>query len=269
MVLLKRAIRLWPVSLVALLAQLLAFLLVLMFVAPLGEHFGFSFSSLLDAFLIGGLAAGLGYALGLSSWWLVINVLFAPSLVIAYSFPIEPAWFLVFFAALLAVYWSVFRSRVPLYLTGSKAMQDLSRLLPEEGEFRFVDLGAGTGRVLSYLASVRPDGRYTGIESAPLPFLLGRRAAARGKWSWQWGDFWGVYLGRFDVIYAYLSPAPMPRLLDKLKKEMQPEALFISNTFALPGATPSETVELADIHRSTLYLYRYDDIIMAKKVEAT
>jgi SAM-dependent methyltransferase len=272
MVPLKRLSRSWPVSAVALLAQVLALLVGLVLVFPLAEFFGFSFLPLFyAALIIGVMAAVLGYAWGLSSWWLAINLLFVPGLFLAYSMSIEPRWFLVLFALLLVVYWGVFHSRVPLYLTGAKALQALNRLLPVGKPFRFVDLGAGTGRVLSYLASTRPEGVYTGMESAPLPFLVGRYMAARAgdSWSLRWGSLWGADLAAFDVIYAYLSPAPMPRLLLKLKAEMKPEAVFISNTFALPGIAPSETVELSDLHGSILYLYRHDDIIMAKGAPST
>jgi len=273
MVLLKRFSRPWPVSLIALLAQVLASLLGLVLVLPLAEFWGFSsFSPLFVVLTIGCLAATLGYAWGLSSWWLAINLLFVPGLFLAYSIStIKPWWFLALFATLLVVYWGVFHSRVPLYLTGAKALQALHRLLPVGKAFHFVDLGAGTGRVLSYLVSVRPDGVYTGMESAPLPFLVGRYMAAKGgdRWSLRWGNLWGTDLAPFDVIYAYLSPAPMPRLLLKLKAEMKPGAVFISNTFVLPGILPSETVELSDLHGSTLYLYRHDDIITAKGAPST
>lgn len=251
----------------ALLVQLAAVLLTLSLAVPLVEHLGPSLSPLAVAIAAGALAAAIGWAVGLSLWWMAINLLFWPTVVMAYSLSIQPVWFLAAFSLLLAVYWSVFRTRVPLYLTGSQALHTLAHLLPKDRAFRFVDLGAGTGRVLRHLAKLRPGGDYRGIESAPLPFLLARLGAALSGADWRvrWGSFWRADLGDYDVIYAYLSPAPMKDLLRKLRAEMKPGALFISNTFPLPGATSSETVELPDIHRSTLYLYRHDDIIGAER----
>jgi len=260
---LQRTFLSWPEPALALLAQLVAVLLTLSLAVPLVEHFGPALSPLAVALIGGVTAAAVGLAAGLSAWWLAINLLFWPTVVMAYSLSIRPAWFLTAFGLLLAVYWSVFRTRVPLYLTGSQALQALARLLPADRAFRFFDLGAGTGRVLRRLAKLRPAGDYRGIESAPLPFLLARLSAvfAGGGWHMQWGSFWKKDLGEYDVVYAYLSPAPMAALLRKLRAEMKPGAMFVSNTFPLPGVAPAETAELADLHRSTLYLYRYDDII--------
>lgn len=270
MTLLKRVLQPWPEPAVALLAQLAALLLSLVGVVPVVEYLGISLSFSGSALLGGVLAALVGRAVGLSPWWLPINLAFWPAIVLAYSLAIRPAWFLVGFGLLLAVYWSVVHSRVPFYLTGSKALGALARLLPAGRSFRFVDLGAGTGRVLRRLAVARPEGEYLGIESAPLPFLAAylRCAVSPDRWRMQWGNFWHADLARYDVIYAYLSPAPMADLLRKLQAEMKPGSLFISNTFALPGVMPAETAELPDIHRSTLYLYRYDDIIGTEKDRA-
>lgn len=270
MTLLKRVFQPWPEPAVALLAQLAALLLILAIAVPILEYLGISLSALAFGFLGGLLAMLVGRRVGLSSWWLPINLAFWPMVVLAYSLALRSAWFLAAFGVLLAIYWSVFRSRVPLYLTGSKALRALALLLPTGKPFRFIDLGAGTGRVVHWLAAARPEGRYLGIESAPLPFLAAYLFSVLSPRSWrmQWGDFWRADLGQYDVIYAYLSPAPMADLLRKLRAEMKPGTLFISNTFPLPGTTPAETAELPDIHHSTLYLYRYDDIIGAEKDRA-
>ncbi len=72
---------------------------------------------------------------------------------------------------------------------------------------------------------------------------------------------WAIKLGEYDVIYAYLSPEPMAKLLDKLRSEMRPDALFISNSFALPEIKPTQQHDLNDFSRSRLYIYRYGDIM--------
>lgn len=52
----------------------------------------------------------------------------------------------------------------------------LSALTPREG--RLVDLGSGSGRLLTKLARARPDLRITGIEGSPAMLDLGRRQIA-------------------------------------------------------------------------------------------
>jgi hypothetical protein len=71
-----------------------------------------------------------------------------------------------------------------------------------------------------------------------------------------WGDFWDCNLAGFDVVYAYLSPAPMERLWRKAQTEMKPGAIFISSTFSVPGQSPTQTIQIDDLHRSTLLIWR-------------
>ena len=211
-----------------------------------------------DALIQGGIAAFLGLRLGLASWWLPINLLFSPALVVTLSFDVAPSWFLAAFVLLFLAYWSVFRSQVPLYLSSRKAWAAVAGLLPNKAGIRFLDVGAGLGGMLGYLDARHPDGSFSGMEIAPLPFALGwaRKKATGGRYSLQWGDFWPHSLAGQDVVYAYLSPVPMARLWRKACEEMPPGSRFISNTFPVPGVEPESVVELDDFHHSSLYVYR-------------
>jgi hypothetical protein len=210
------------------------------------------------AFIQGGLAAVVGAGLGMAPWWLPINLLFAPGLIWMLSFSISPLWFLAAFLLLFLTYWSVFGSQVPLYLSSRKAWSAMVDLLPGKPGFALLDVGAGLGGMLGYLSRRRPDGRFYGMEIAPLPFALAwlRRMAGRGSYQIKRGDYWEHSLAAYDVVYAYLSPVPMAKLWVKACAEMAPGGRFISNTFAVPGAEPKQIVELDDFHRSRLYVYR-------------
>ncbi len=217
-------------------------------------------SILTFALLCGVLAAALSHFAGLARWWLFIQLLFAPALVLMLALNITPGLFLAAFLILLAVYWSTFRTQVPLYLSSNKVWHELEKLLPAaETNFHFIDLGSGLGGVLTYLARVRPDGHYSGVESAPLPFL----------WSWlrikfggqqqcrvHWGSLWDCDLAQYDVVFAYLSPVPMEQLWLKAKNEMRPGSIFVSSTFNVPDQTPHETRQVDDLHHSTLLIWR-------------
>jgi hypothetical protein len=210
------------------------------------------------ALLCGLYAATFSHFAGLARWWLAIQFAFVPALVLMLSFEIPPGYFLAAFLLLLAVYWSALRSQVPLYLSSDKVWQALETFLPNK-EFQFVDLGSGLGGVLTHLASVRPDGRYTGIESAPLPCLaswLRIRLGGHHQCEVHWDNLWGADLSQYDVVFAYLSPVPMERLWRKARAEMRPGSVFISSTFAVPDQTPHQTVQVDDLHRSTLLVWR-------------
>jgi hypothetical protein len=63
-------------------------------------------------------------------------------------------------------------------------------------------------------------------------------------------------LSQHDVVYAYLSPVPMALLWRKVRKEMHPGSILISNSFVVPGIEPEITLKLGDFGGSTLYLWR-------------
>ena len=58
------------------------------------------------------------------------------------------------------------------------------------------------------------------------------------------GSIWDERLDHYDVVYAYLSPAAMPRLWDKARLEMKPGSLLVSNSFAVPGVAAQRVIPL-------------------------
>lgn len=242
-----------PPAVLALLLQSLAVSL-----AVITQMLSQRLSALTFALLCGVLAALFSHLLKMDRWWLPIQLLFVPALLLTLSFSLAPTFFLVAFLLMLVVYWSTFRSQVPLYLSSEKVWQALAGRLPAE-PFTFVDLGSGIGGVLTYLARTNPHGHYHGVEAAPLPFLwswLRVKFAACHNCSVHWGSLWECDLSRYDVVFAYLSPVPMVDLWLKAKQEMRPGTLFISNTFAVPDHPPHETIATEDLHHSQLYLWR-------------
>ena len=247
-----------PPSVIALLLQCAAFALMLLAIGVTGLHG----SPLLFALLCGLLAAAFSYFSGLAKWWLLIQLLFAPALVLMLPVELPPNFFLGAFLMLLLVYWSAFRSQVPLYLSSNKVWRAIECLLPAATSntgFAFVDLGSGLGGVLTHLAKVRPDGLYTGVEVAPLPFFwswLRTRLGGYRSCRLHWGSLWDCDLSQYDVVFAYLSPVPMEKLWHKARAEMRSGTLFISSTFAVPDQLPHEIVQVDDLHHSTLLIWR-------------
>lgn len=247
-----------PPAVIALLLQAAAYTGVLL----LTRAAAMQLSPLLFALLCGAFAAALSRLAGLARWWLLIQFLFAPALVLMLSLELPPNFFLAAFLILLVVYWSTFRTQVPLYLSSSKVWQALETLLPphqHEKNFTFMDIGSGIGGVLTHLAGVRPDGRYFGVETAPLPFLLSWlriRLGGSRNCEVKWGSLWACDLAPYDVVFAYLSPVPMDELWQKVRDEMRPGTLFISNAFTVAGHPPQQTLTVDDLHRSTLHIWR-------------
>jgi SAM-dependent methyltransferase len=207
--------------------------------------------------LEGGGAAMLGMAAGLPVWWMPINLLFAPAAHALLGAHIPAAVYLGAFCLLFAFNMAAWRHRVPLFLSSAQATAALSALLPQRAGLRVLDLGCGTGTLLLDLARARPDLSCDGVETAPLSCLISWWRVRKHKaLRVSWGDFWGTDFAQYDVVYAYLSPAPMARLWTKARREMKPGSLLVSNTFVIPGVTPAGTLPTGDRMRSTLYIWR-------------
>ena len=196
------------------------------------------------AMCTGALAAVLARWYGLTWWWLIIECGFLPALHLT-SLLHLPAWvFLLAFLLMLGLYWSTYRTQVPLYLSGRKVWAAVAALLPG-GPVRVIDIGSGLGGLVLHLAQHSPDASVSGIELAPLPWLISwMRARLRGSRAhFLRGDYLALDFSRFDVVFAYLSPAAMPALWQNAFLAMQPGALLLSYEFMIDGHPPDLTTQ--------------------------
>lgn len=245
-----------PPIFVAMLLQILAALLIYggLRVSGIPVH------GALAAFTCGVVAMLLGHFAGLERWWLPIQLLFVPALWLMLTLSIHPAVYGSIFGLLLLVYWSTFRTRVPLYLSNAETWQAIEALLPAADAARplhFIDLGCGLGGLLAHLAAERPCDRFEGVELAPLPALISAlRTLRHPNCSIRWGSFWNVDLASHDVVFAFLSPVPMEALWRKTRAEMQPGTLFISSSFGVPGEAPDRIVEVGDTRQTRLLVWK-------------
>ncbi len=245
-----------PPSIIALLLQLIACGVALLCVRTTGLQL----SPISFALLCGLFAATFSHLAGLARWWLIIQILFIPALVLMLALEIPPIYFLAAFLVMLPIYWSTYRTQVPLYLSSNMVWHALEDFLPDHA-FCFIDLGSGLGGVLTHLARLRPDGHFIGVESAPLPLLWSRLRIRRVRnCEVHWGSIWdeklpASNLAQYDVVFAYLSPVPMEQLWRKAKNEMRPGTLLISSTFTVPDNTPDQTIEVDDLHQTNLLIW--------------
>lgn len=210
---------------------------------------------LLLAMLQGGIAAIIALRQQAPRWWLTIHLAFVPLAVLVHGLEIEPAWFLVILVLLLLIFWRTDQSRVPLYLTNRTTAEALLNLIPPR-PCRVIDLGCGEGGVLRLLAQARPDCHFVGIEHAPLTCLVAKvRNFHLPNVVIRRGDFWEEPLQAYQLVYAFLSPAPMPQLWKKVAIEMGSGTTFISNSFQVPGIRAHKVIEITDRRSTQLYLY--------------
>lgn len=190
-------------------------------------------------------------------WWRAIHAVFAPAAYFFLRLQISPEWYLLAFAILFLVYRGALSGQIPLYFSNRRSAGALIRFFSDNPPIRIIDLGAGIGSVVYPLAKALKSARVTGVENAYLPWLIGwLRTARLTNCRWSLGDFWKESLADYDVVYAFLSPAPMSDLWVKINGEMQPGSLFISNSFQVPGRDASFVIEVADTRKTRLFCYR-------------
>jgi len=212
------------------------------------------------ALLFQGIIAGaIGFFFKLPNWWLPVQIVLPPATGWALLISI-PGWvYLGLFVVLVLIYWNSATNRVPLYLTNRQTVDAIADLLPVREGPKFLDLGCGTGSVLFPLAIQRPDAKIVGIESAPLVFLgawLRLHLSGTSNVRVILDDFWKRDLGAYDVVYAFLSPVPMPPLYHKADREMRKGTLLISNSFIVPGYPPDETINVDDGRKTKLFIWK-------------
>lgn len=209
----------------------------------------------------GACAGALAWATRQPLWWRIIHPLFLPLAWMVSSLQIAPGWFLLSFITLFLIYRGALSGRIPLYLSNGQTANALLDIADQHHTCRMIDLGAGFGGVTRRFITKRPQIKAAGVENAPLTWLIGYlinrllfHRTAHGI-DWRYGTLWNIDLGEFDLVYAFLSPEPMPSLWQKAKAEMQPGALLVSNSFPVPDVEPTSIVELGDPRATILYCY--------------
>jgi len=99
------------------------------------------------------------------------------------------------------------------------------------------DVGSGDGRVL--FEAAKQGAHAVGIEINPYLVwytqILAFFGAYRGRITVLWKNLWKADLSHADVVFVYLIPWKMDVLSEKLKRELKPGSLVISNSFIFPG----------------------------------
>jgi len=209
------------------------------------------------AFAQGLAAAMASRAMHQPTWWQPIHLLFLPAVLAAMSLHVPSELYLAVFIFLALVFWGTAKGDVPLFLSSPGVAMALAEIADDERARRFVDLGAGVGSVAVPLAKHFPLLAVEAWERAPLPWAV---TAWRGRHlanlAVQRRSLWECDLSGFDVVFAFLSPTPMPELGEKVRREMRAGSLFVSSSFPVPGWIAEAELELGDRRGTVLYCYR-------------
>lgn len=200
-------------------------------------------------------AAAAARVLRMEWWWLLLHAGFGPAVALAANLSLSPQLSALILALLMLAYGGTQQTRVPLYLSNGAAVAAFIGLVPRSEPIRVLDLGCGTGTILAALSRERPLATLQGVERAPMPWLVAwlRSRLPGNRYDAKWDNLWDADLSGNDIVYAYLSPAAMPRLWEKARREMRPGSLLVSFRFTIPGAEPQGGIRVGS---QWLYLWR-------------
>ena len=151
----------------------------------------------------------------------------------------------IIFAIIISLYlywlWGLlraFRSDAP-YVPMSRAVLERMMALvePRAGDI-WVDLGSGDGRVLIEAAK-RFSVRGIGIERISALRTLARfkiiLTGLRGSVRIKRGDFFTENISDANIVSFYLLPHTGARLMEKLRRELQPGSLVVFHRYPIQG----------------------------------
>lgn len=255
--LLKRMQNIKPAYL-AFCIQLLAFAVSICSLLSLQLLLGMTPSVLHLVALQGLLALALTIVLKMRTWWRYIQFIFPIALLVMSNLALPSSIYLIGFIFTLTWYWSTFRTQVPFYPSMPKVWRALSQSIPKDKPIHLIDIGSGIGDLAMYIAKAHPDSHISGIEIAPLPWLVSKFRAFVQSSSAQFilGNYDHLNFAHYDVVFAYLSPAAMPKLWQKASKEMLPGSMLISYEFMIPDTQPTQVLTLGK-QGEALYIWRF------------
>lgn len=147
----------------------------------------------------------------------------------------------------------------PYVPSDDESTEQIIRHIKKQKPHRVLDMGSGDGKIVITLAKAG----YTvdGIELNPLLVLRSRKAIRNAglekKAHIYWGNFWSYDTTKYDLIVLYAIKHIMPHLEQKLKKELKPGSIIVSNYFLFPTLTPIEKSSRATVYKITGAKGRY------------
>ncbi len=140
----------------------------------------------------------------------------------------------------------------PYVATDPELVLQMIQLARVELGDRAVDLGSGDGRIV--IALVRAGAMADGFETNPFLVWQSRRkikkAGLQDRATINWKSFWGANLSKYSVVTVYGISYIMPKLEEKLRRELTSGARVVSKGFRFP------TWSLAK-QKDNVYLYEH------------
>ena len=162
--------------------------------------------------------------------------------------------------SIATIVWFTLRNGISPMPTGLRVQREVLGLLQAlKPDGAIFELGSGWGTLALGIARQCPECRVMGFENSPVPFLVSRILCwimPSLNLAIERRDFYGVSLASAKIVICYLYPGAMERLRGRFEDELVPGTRVISHTFAVPGWDAENVVEVRDLYRTKIYVYR-------------
>ena len=203
------------------------------------------------------LTYALAYILLKDFWWRYIHFIFPLALCVTLRFDIPNYVFLGLFIISMSLFWTCFKTQVPFYPSSALIRNQIASLIPDNHLSRVIDIGSGIGDLSLSLAEQKPAALVSGVEIAPLLWVIStvRAKLRKSRAIFTLGSYQNIDFSNYDIVFAYLSPAAMQGVRIKAQAEMRTNALLVSHEFPIPHLRPTRILRNVLTTKKT-YVYR-------------
>lgn len=143
---------------------------------------------------------------------------------------------IIFLLLILSMIWPPDSPWSPWWQVGNHKIRESLKLAKVTKKDIIYDLGSGTGRVL-IIAAKEFGARGVGVEIDPLRVFIStlmiRIIRVSDKVTIKWKNFFEEDLSGATVVFLYLVPKTLNRLLPKLKKELKKGTRIVSYKYEM------------------------------------
>lgn len=247
-----------PTSLSALAVAIISYILLKALGVILLKSLSYELTLWQNALIFAIFSSCLSPLFQLPKWWPVIFSIFSLIFVIIQGHDV-PIWIFPTLVFLLIILnWNSFGDRVPLYLSNQKTVESLSLLIDKSIDGKIYDLGCGLGSAIIPLAELHPNKQFIGVETAPLPWLICTIRARIKKLhnlTIRRQSIWDCDITDAALVYVFLSPQPMNKIIKKCYLELKTGASIISNSFDSDENPAPEMIQLYDTRQTKLLIW--------------
>ncbi len=161
--------------------------------------------------------------------------------------------------SLLELFYYTLKTGAPPMPSSFGAARHISRLISNSEKHTVIEIGAAWGHLAFPLAFSHPASIIRAIEISPLPWLfmkLLEKLLGVSNMRIERCDMFDASLEDADAIVCYLHSELLEELRPKFESELKPGTLVVSNTYEIPGWSPTKVERREDSYCPQIYVYQ-------------